>query len=171
MARLSPPRPLDGTDDREAFDCGRDSMNQWFRRNAWRNQQLGISRTTVLCDTETGAIAGYVTLSTGQIEREFLPKAAQRNTPDTVPIFLLGQLAVDRRFQRTGVARSLLFYALKTSVLVSRQVGCFGVLTHSLDEEARGFYRRFGFEDLPGDPKRSMIVRIKDLERNGFAAN
>ncbi|MEF2074442.1 GNAT family N-acetyltransferase [Consotaella aegiceratis] len=170
MARLKAPRPLDESDDRESFDCGRESMNQWFRRHAWRNQQLGVSRTTVLQDSESGAIAGYVTLSTGQIEREFLPKASQRNRPDPIPIFLLGQLAVDRQFQGMGVARSLLFYALTTSVLVSRQIGSFGVLTHPLDDEVRGFYRRFGFEELPGDPRRAMIVRIKDLERNGFGA-
>jgi GNAT superfamily N-acetyltransferase len=171
MARLKPPRPLAEGDDRENFDCGRESMNLWFRRHAWRNQQLGISRTTVLCDAESGAIAGYVSLSMGHIEREFLPKASQRNKPDKIPIFLLGQLAVDRRFQRTGIARSLLLYALTTSVRVAKQVGCFGVLTHPLDEESRGLYRRFGFENLPYDPRRSMIVRIKDLEHNGFEAD
>jgi len=32
----------------------------------------------------------------------------------------------------------------------------------------RHFYRRFGFETLPGDPDRAMMVRIIDLERNGF---
>ena len=168
MARLKPPRQLEEGDDRESFDCGRGSMNQWFRQHAWRNQQANVSRTTVLCDAEAGAVAGYVTLSTGHIEREFLPKASQRNRPANIPIFLLGQLAVDRRLQRMGIARSLLLYALKTSVLVAKQVGCFGVLTHPLDEDAVGFYRHFGFEDLPYDPRRSMIVRIKDLERNGF---
>jgi hypothetical protein len=35
------------------------------------------------------------------------------------------------------------------------------------NNEVRGFYRRFGFEDLPHDPRRSMIVRIKDLEGSG----
>lgn len=168
MARLKPPRQLDENDDRESFDCGRDSMNQWFRRHAWRNQQADVSRSTVLCDAGTGAVAGYVTLSMGHIEREFLPKAAQRNRPEIIPIFLLAQFAVDRRHQGTGIARSLLFYALNTSVRAAREIGCFGVLTHPLDGGVRGFYRRFGFEDLPFDPRRSMIVRIKDLERSGF---
>ncbi|PRD43041.1 GNAT family N-acetyltransferase [Phyllobacterium phragmitis] len=168
MARLSPPRQLIEEDNRQAFDCGRDSMNEWFRRHAWRNQQLGVSRSTVICDAQTGEIAGYVTLAMGHIEREYLPKASQRNRPENIPIFLLGQLAVDRRFQKTGVARSLLFYALKTSVRVAKEVGCVGVLTHPLDDEVRAFYRRFGFEDLPYDRRRSMMVRIKDLERNGF---
>jgi len=171
MAGLTPPRPLAEDDDRETFDCGRESLNQWFRRHAWRNQQAGVSRTTVLCDAETGAIAGYVTLSAGHIEREYLPKRARRNRPEDIPIILLGQLAVDKRFQQKGYARSLLFFALKTCVALSKEVGCFGVLAQPLDDEVRAFYRRFGFEDLPGDPRRSMIVRIRDLERSGFKSS
>jgi len=47
------------------------------------------------------------------------------------------------------------------------------VLTHPIDDGVREFYRRFGFEDLPGDPQHSMpqhsmFVRMIDLERNGF---
>lgn len=168
MAGLTPPRQLREDDDRQSFDCGREAMNHWFRRHAWRNQQLDISRSTVMCDADTGAIAGYVTLATGHIEREYLPKASQRNRPEHIPILLLGQLAVDHRYQGMGVARSLLFYALTTSVRIAGTIGCVGVLTHPLDDEVRAFYRRFGFEDLPYDPRRSMIVRIKDLKHNGF---
>jgi len=32
----------------------------------------------------------------------------------------------------------------------------------------RAFYERFGFATLPFGPKRSMIVRIVDLQRSGF---
>ncbi len=51
---------------------------------------------------------------------------------------------------------------------LSRDIGCFGLLTHPLDDEVRNLYRRFGFDDLPFDPGRSMLVRIIDLERSGF---
>lgn len=168
MAGLTAPRPLAGDDDRETFDCGRESLNQWLRRHAWRNQQGGASRTSVICDGTTGAIIGYVSLSTAQIERAFLPKAAQRNQPDPLPAILLGQLAIDRRYHRLGYARSLMWFALSTAVRVSKDIGCFAVLTHPLDDGLRAFYRRFGFEELPGDPNRAMIVRMVDLERNGF---
>jgi predicted N-acetyltransferase YhbS len=155
--------------DREGFDCGRESINQWFRRHAWRNQQSGASRTSVVCDREHGAVAGCVALCAAQVERGFLPKSAQRNQPDPLPAMLLGQLAVDRRYQGRGCARSLLWFALMTAVRFSKDVGCFGVLTHPLDDGVRAFYRRFGFEDLLFDPGRAMIVRIVDLEQNGFA--
>jgi predicted N-acetyltransferase YhbS len=168
MAGLTPPRPLIVGDDRDAFDCGRESLNQWFRRHAWRNQQGGLSRTSVVCDSVAGAVAGYVALSAAQIERAHLPRSAQRNRPDPIPVILLGQLAVDRRYKGKGVAKSLLLFALTTAVRLSKEIGCFGVLTHPIDDGVRDFYRRFGFEELPFDPGRSMVVRIVDLEGNGL---
>jgi predicted N-acetyltransferase YhbS len=127
-----------------------------------------MSRTSVLCDMATGAIIGYVALSTAQIERAYLPKSAQRNRPDPIPVVLLGQLAVDQRHHGNGYAKSLMLFALTTAVRLSKDIGCFGVITHPLDDEVRAFYGRFGFETLPFDPKRSMIVRITDLIHNGF---
>jgi len=168
MAEIIPPRPLAEADNRAQFDCGRESLNEWFRRYAWRNHIAGISRTSVICDGHAGPIIGYVTLTAGQIEREFLPKAHQRNKPDPIPATLLGQLAVHKSHQGQGHARSLLFFALATAWRASREVGSFGVITHPLDEQVREFYRHWGFEDLPFDPKRAMIVRMIDLEKSGF---
>lgn len=98
----------------------------------------------------------------------WLHRHARRNRPENVAVVLLGQLAVDRRFQGRGFARQLLLYALRTCAALSKEIGCFAVLTHPLDDEVRAFYRYFGFEDLPGDPRRSMAVRIKDLVHNGL---
>lgn len=170
MAGITPPRPLAEGDDRDGFDCGRDAMNQWFRRHAWTNHAGGISRTNVICETSSGRIVGYVTLSAGQIERAALPKQQQRNKPDPLPVTLLGQLAVHRDHQGQGLARSLLLFALRTAFQVSRHVGSFGVITHPLDEPVRAFYARWGFEDLPFDPRRAMIVRMADLERSGLGS-
>ena len=127
-----------------------------------------MSRTSIVCDPVTGGIVGYVSLSSAQIERAFLPKSAQRNRPDPIPALLLGQLAVDNNYQGRGYARSLMFFALTAAVRLSQDMGCFCVLTHPLDNNVRDFYRSFGFEDLPFDPARSMAVRIADLKKNGF---
>jgi hypothetical protein len=67
MAAFTSPRPLAADDDTTAFDCGRDALNHGFRRHAWRNQELGVSRTTVICDADAGDIVGYVSLSTAQV--------------------------------------------------------------------------------------------------------
>jgi ribosomal protein S18 acetylase RimI-like enzyme len=168
MAGLTPPRPLAESDDRASFDCGRDSLNNWFRRHAWQNQVANVSRTSVVFETASATLAGYVTLCAAQIERAHLPKSSQRNRPDPVPALLLGQLAVDRACQGKGYARSLMIFALTTAVQAAKLIGCMGVLTHPLDDEVRQFYEAFGFETLPFDPDRNMLVRTVDLIESGF---
>lgn len=170
MAEVTRPRPLAEHDERSHFDCGRDSLNTWFRHHAWHNHVSGVSRISVICDTSTQLIVGYVTLSAAQIEREFLPKRHRRNKPDPVPATLLGRLAIHRTYQGQGHARSLLRFALTAALRASREIGSFGVLTHPIDDPIRQFYRRWGFEDLSLDPKHSMIVRMVDLEKSGFVA-
>ena len=166
MGGLTPPRPLEAGDNSNAFDCGREALNHWFRRNAWRNQQDGTSRTNVISNATDTEVAGYVTLAASQINRAHLPKSAQRNRPDPIPAILLGQLAVDLRYQGRGVARSLMLFALKTALRISEDVGCYAVITHPLDEEVRAFYSGFGFQGLAFDPARAMVVRILDLKQN-----
>jgi GNAT superfamily N-acetyltransferase len=168
MAEVTPPRPLAENDECDHFDCGRESLNAWFRRHAWHNHASGISRVSVVCSISTQLIVGYVTLSAAQIEREFLAKAHRRDKPDPVPATLLGQLAIHRTHQGRGHAHSLLLFALTAALRASREIGSFGVLTHPIDDQIRQLYRRWGFEDVPFDPKRAMIVRMIDLERSGL---
>jgi GNAT superfamily N-acetyltransferase len=168
MAGVTPPRPLAETDDRDRFDCGSDSLNNWFQQHALANHAAGVSRTNIICDADTAEIIGYITLSAAQIERAFLPKSHQRNKPDAVPVMLRGQLAIHKDHQGLGHARSLLLFALRTALRASREIGSFGVITHPIDDQARDFCRRWGFQDMPFDPRRAMIVRMVDLERNGI---
>jgi hypothetical protein len=52
----------------------------------------------------------------------------------------------------------------------SRDIGSFGVITHPIDDQVRAFYAKWGFQDLPFDPRRAMIVRMVDLEISGIEA-
>jgi GNAT superfamily N-acetyltransferase len=165
---ITPPRPLAETDDRAPFDCGRVSMNHWFRRHGWANHAAGVSRVNVICDTTTSRIAGYVSLSAAQIERASLPKSHRRNMPDPLPATLLGQLAVHREFQARGYARRLLLFALRTALRASQDIASWGVVTHPLDAAMRKFYARHGFQDLSFDLHRAMVVRMADLKKSGF---
>ena len=170
MGEVTPPRPLAENDDRSEFDCGRESLNGWFRRHAWSNHTSGASRVNVISGTASGKIAGCVTLSAAQIERAFLPKAQQRNRPDPVPVTLLGQLAIHKDYQGQGHAASLLLFALRMALRAAEVVGSVGVITHPLDDGVRAFYAKWGFQDLPFDPRRAMMIRMVDLRKNGISA-
>ena len=117
-------------------------------------------------DAATGQIVGFVTLSATEIERAYLPKAQQRNRPERLTVTLLGQLAVDRAWQGRGLATSLLQFALRTALGAADAIGSIGVITHPLDDDLRRFYGRWGFQDLPFDPRRAMIVCTLDLRES-----
>jgi GNAT superfamily N-acetyltransferase len=119
----------------------------------------------VIADAPSRRIAGYVTLSAAQIERAYLPRAQQRNRPDPLPVTLLGQLAVDKGYQGKRHAVSLMQFALKTALRAADFVGSVGIITHPLDDDVRHFYAKWGFQDLPFDPRRAMMVRTIDLRR------
>lgn len=163
MGRIEQPRLLTKTDDRTNFDCGEPTLNTWLDRHAWRNERSDSSRTYVAMDTQASRIAGFYALATGNIERAYLPKPAQRNRPDPVPILVLGQLAVDLRYRGIGLGASLYKSALNVALDVSNAVGFVGILTHPISTEAAGFYERRGFAFLPNDPSAAMILLVKDL--------
>ena len=48
---------------------------------------------------------------------------------------------------------------------VAEIVGSTGVITHPLDDGVRGFHARWGLQDLPFDPRRTIFVRMVDLQR------
>ena len=144
MTAVSSPRPLAEDDDRNAFDCGRDALNLWFRRHAWSNHSAGMSRVSVLATRGSAATVGYVTLSAAHIERAFLPKPQQRNRPGPIPVTLLGQLAVHREHQGHGHAVSLLLFALRTALRASESIASAGVLTHPLDGYGAELLRALG---------------------------
>lgn len=139
-------------------------MNLWFRRHGWTNHAAGVSRVNVITGAATNQIVGYVTLSAAQIERAGLSKSQQRNKPDPLPATLLGQLAIHKNWQGHGYAAALLLFALRLALRASQDVASWGVITHPLDDGVRKFYARYGFEDLPFDPRRAMVVRMADLE-------
>ena len=57
----------------------------------------------------------------------------------------------------------LLQDAMARAVSVSEEIGIRLLLTHALNESARAFYMKFGFEESPTDPMNLQVI-IKDIE-------
>jgi hypothetical protein len=47
---------------------------------------------------------------------------------------------------------------LGTALVASETIGSLGVITHPLDDGVRGFYARWGFQDLLFDPRRHVCA-------------
>ncbi len=104
-------------------------------------------------------MAGYYTLVASQVESSEATAGVRRGTSEhfPIPVCLIARLAVDSSEQGAGLDRSLLLDALRRADLASRSVAMRAVLVHALDEQAAGFYARFGFKPASTDPLTLMV--------------
>ena len=109
-------------------------------------------------------VSGYYTLAAGSVAFPHLPRETAARLPrHPVPVVLLARLAVDRSAQGRGLGRTLLVDALQRALGLSASLGVFAVEVLAIDEDAAGFYARFGFAPLLDSP-RHMYMPISAIE-------
>lgn len=146
-------------DDVTPFDSGEPSLDDWLRRRALANQAAGASRCFVT--SVGGPVVGFYALATGSVQRVDATRRAGHGMPDPVPVILLGRLAVDLKHQGGGLGSHLLRDAVVRSVTAAEIIGVRAMLVHALHDDARRFYRHFGFEESPSHPLHLMLL-MKD---------
>jgi hypothetical protein len=62
-----PPEPLAVDHRLQGFDCGRPTLNHWLLHHARQAQTSGSARTFVVADEEN-RVAGYFSLTVGQVD-------------------------------------------------------------------------------------------------------
>ena len=146
-------RPLTGNHDRQAFDCGRHELNDWLRQVARQHQDKGLSKTFVATREEApDRICGYYALTLAELENRHLPEASRKKLPRRIPGVRLGRLAVDGQYQGKGLGELLLVDALTRAQRIYTEAGGIGLFVDAIDEQAAGYYRRFGFAASPDNP-------------------
>ncbi len=148
--------------DRVSFDCGEPSLNEYLQRFARQNAELFLGRTYVLVVPGQTRIEGYYTISSGSVAREELSEKRLPRYP--VPVVLVGRLAVDRTAQGQGFGELLLLDALKRSAQLAQHLGIYAVVVDALNEQARNFYRKYGFAETQSDPMR-LYLPIKKVRQ------
>jgi ribosomal protein S18 acetylase RimI-like enzyme len=157
--------PLSRAHDREGFDCGEPSLDDFLARYARQNQDQGISRTYVATRPGANKVEGYFTLSTGSVAIRDLPEGERRRLPKyPVPVVHLGRLAVDRSAAGRGLGERLLVEALRTSLRAAETVGAFAVEVVAKNDAARAFYAKFGFASLEDD-RLHLYLPLKTVRR------
>lgn len=145
--------PLTGGHDRQGFDCGRQELNDWLRQVARQHQDKGLSKTFVAIDeAESTQICGYYALTLAELENRHLPDAWRQKLPRRIPGVRQGRLAVDKTFQHKGLGELLLIDALMRAQRIYTEAGGIGLFVDAIDEQAAGYYRRFGFQVSPDNP-------------------
>lgn len=157
---LSAPVPLSIEHDLSQFDCGVPALNEWLRNRAMQNESR-FSRTYVVCEGKQ-AVA-YYCISAGAVERTQAPNKLRRNAPETIPISIIGRLAVSSRYAGRGLGADILADALQRIAAASQTIGIGAVLIQAKDERAKAFYLGCAeFIEYPAD-SRSLFLPIETL--------
>ena len=145
--------PLTGSHNRQEFDSGRQELNDWLQRVARQHQEKGLSKTFVATHEETPArIYCYYALTLAELENRHLPEARRKNLPRRIPGVRLGRLAVHKQYHGKGLGELLLVDALTRARRIYTEAGGIGLFVDAIDEQAVGYYLRFGFEAAPDNP-------------------
>jgi len=158
------PRPLAAGDSLSGFRSGDDALDAWLRGRARGNERTGASRTRVAVTRREPRVAGYYCLSASSLERDEVPSELSARMPATLPVVLLGRLAVDLDFQGQGLGVSLLQHATARAVVAAETIGIRAVLVHALSDEVVPFSEKFGFTRFPHQ-SRTLYLLTKDARR------
>ncbi|UQB43469.1 GNAT family N-acetyltransferase [Thiomicrospira microaerophila] len=154
---MSAPAVLSDQHDLGSFCCGHDRLDYWLKREAMRNQKNHGSKTFVI--TCADQVVGYYALAAGSVERQEVSKTNARNMPDTIPVIMLGRLAMDKTMQGKALLKDALFRSLN----VANEIAVKAALVHAIYDQACRFYQNFGFKPLPGT-ERTLMLPISHIQ-------
>jgi len=147
--------------DRRSFDCGVEELNSYLQRYSSQHERKGIGRTYVATEEGDTRVLGYYTISSSAVAFEIVPENLPRHP---VPVALLGRLAVDYSARRRRLGEMLLVHALRSGQRASRIMGIYAVVVDALDESAKNFYMKYGFEQLIDD-RLHLYLSMKVIDR------
>ena len=158
--------------DRVSFDCGEAELNTFFQTCAAKHMAVGVSRTMVLPASIAlpggkYPVCAFYTIAPGSIARETLPEKVAKKLPRyPVPVFLLAQLAVHSEYHSQGLGKITLIKALEYLCEINTHLKAYAVVVDCLNNNAREFYLKYGFEVLcEYNGRASLFIPMKTVEQ------
>jgi GNAT superfamily N-acetyltransferase len=157
--------PITTKHDREAFDCGEETLNEFLRRHARKSHDMGGAKTFLAIDDgDNKAILGFYSLSPASVEYSQTPEIVRRGLARyEVPGFRLARLAVDRRCQGQGIGGQLLLAAGRRCLLAAAEVGGVVLVIDSKNERVARWYASYGAVPLLDAPL-SLLLPLATIE-------
>lgn len=140
--------------DRTTFDCGLVELNTFLQRSALRHSKVGVSKTMILpalelLSNQKYPICSFYTIAPSSIQRETLPKNLLKSLPHyPVPVFLIAQLAVNKKVQGQQLGKITLIKALEFLWQVNQKMHAYAVVVDCINDSVEKFYRKYGFQYL-----------------------
>jgi predicted N-acetyltransferase YhbS len=154
--------PLENYHERQEFACGRESPDNYIRKQASQDFKKKLAVCFVIADDSQNVI-GYYTLSSSSIPVETAPIDIKKKVPGAyknLPVLLLGRLAVDSQWKGRGLGAFLLTDAISRCFEASKQIGSIAIVVDPLDNDAINFYQKYGFIQLSSG---RMLLNLKTV--------
>jgi GNAT superfamily N-acetyltransferase len=158
---LQPPQPIKPEHQLADFNSGNAELDEWLKKRALKNEDSGASRTYVV--TVEQKVIAYYCLANGSVLNTSAPGKVRRNMPESIPVMVIGRLAVNFNWQGKGIGRALVRDAVLRTLQAANIAGIRAILVHAISEEAKLFYERCGFLPSPVAPM-TLMVTVKDAK-------
>lgn len=154
--------------DREAFSCGVDIMDNWFKTSI--SDQIKNNRLRVWCALDAkGSIAGFYGLSAHSIEPDNAPELATRGERNQIPAIYLVALATDTNAQGQGLGGALMADAMVKSFDAAEKIGASAIILDVFDDtefnRRMKFYIKLGFKQIdPDNNSKRLYLPMKEIK-------
>ncbi len=151
---------------RSAFSCGKESLDNYIRKQASQDLKKKVAMVFVLTDTPNTNIIAYYTLSSYTVDITELNESFAKKLPcyPLLTATLLGRLAVDITQQGKHLGEVILIDALKKAFLSTSTVASLAVVAEAIDENAVKFYQKYGFQTCKQNPLK-LYLPMKSVEQ------
>lgn len=152
--------------DRAVFCCGVDSVDNFLKKTAARQQDDDHTRIFVACLDSSNEIVGYYALNAHSIDASTLTENQRKKLPSykMISAIYLSLVGVHTEQQNTGLGTYLLADVFKRCVKAADNIGAHFLVLDALNEKAARLYRRLGFVELPGHERR-MLISMNQVRR------
>ena len=138
------------------FQNQKSEMVNHLQESALADQEHKIGTIWVWTYDDSVAL-GYVTLAMYSIDRKNVQDFSKKQFPyRSIPALLIGQIATHENYEGMGIGTSMLSWAIKTAIDLSKKVGCRMVALHP-HEDVVGWYQKRGFKIIERKHKQDTM--------------
>ena len=155
---------LSSSHDLSVFDCGNPDLNAFLKEHAISFIKRKLCMVHVLVEGNT--VIGFYTLSPFTLDVQGFPAKIARKYPKTMPFpcWLLGKLALDKKYQSRGLGEKLLMTACERAAKLSKEdAGGFCLIVDAKDQKVKNFYTKYGFIAFEDTPLRLYLPLPNDV--------